>query len=457
MRFNRILKFFPKWKTVQIITVGFLLIILTGAIILSLPICSADNTSTGFLDSLFTATSAVCVTGLVAFDTATHWSTFGKFIIILLIQIGGLGFMTIATMIFLIRRKKISLRERLLMQESLNQADLSGIVKFTRSILFMVFFIELSGALLLSIYFIPKLGPIRGICYGLFHSISAFCNAGFDLMGNVSGPFSSLTSLYDNGFVMTVISLLIILGGIGYPVILDFLEKRKFSKMNMHSKLVIVSTIVFLAIGFIAVFILEYNNTATLGNMSMKGKLLSSIFQTITFRTAGFNSIDLAAAKEACVFVMIMLMFVGASPASTGGGIKTTTVAVLFLTVKDFLIGKDEIQIFGRSISENTIKKSMVIFFIAIFIVMFGTVLLAATNPQFTLLECGFEVVSAYATVGLSIAGSPDLNVAGKVIIMILMFLGRVGSLTIFTSILSANILKKDKNVRRPKGKIIVG
>ena len=449
------IRFLKKWSSVQIITVGFLLLTLVGASILSLPISSSNGQPTNFVDSLFTATSAVCVTGLVVFDTATHWSLFGKVVIISLIQIGGLGFMTIATMISLIRGKKINLKERLLIQESLNQIDLSGIVNLTRKIIFMVFAIEAIGGIILSISFIPRFGLITGLAYGFFHSISAFCNAGFDLMGSISGQFSSLTSLYDNSLVMITVSLLIILGGLGYPVILDVLHTRSLKKLTIHSKLVITSTIILLLIGFVFILGVEYNNPDTLGNM--KGKLLSSMFQTTTLRTAGFNSIDLSLTKEPTIFLMVILMLIGASPASTGGGIKTTTVAVLFLTVKDFLCGKDEIHIFERSISSESIKKAMVIFFIAIFIFIIGTLALSLTNPQFSLIECVFEVMSAYATVGLSIGGSPNLNVVGKLIIMILMFLGRVGSLTIFTAILSINIAKKDKNIKRPKGKIIIG
>ena len=451
------IRFLKKWSSVQIITVGFLLLTLVGASILSLPISSNNGQPTNFVDSLFTATSAVCVTGLVVFDTATHWSLFGKVVIISLIQIGGLGFMTIATMISLIRGKKINLKERLLIQESLNQIDLSGIVNLTRKIIFMVFAIEAIGGIILSISFIPRFGLITGLAYGFFHSISAFCNAGFDLMGSISGQFSSLTSLYDNSLVMITISLLIILGGLGYPVILDVLHTRSLKKLTIHSKLVITSTIILLLIGFVFILGVEYNNPDTLGNMDMKGKLLSSMFQTTTLRTAGFNSIDLSLTKEPTIFLMVILMLIGASPASTGGGIKTTTVAVLFLTVKDFLCGKDEIHIFERSISSESIKKAMVIFFIAIFIFIIGTLALSLTNPQFSLIECVFEVMSAYATVGLSIGGSPNLNVVGKFIIIILMFLGRVGSLTIFTAILSINIAKKDKNIKRPKGKIIIG
>ena len=233
------IRFLEKWSSVQIITAGFLFIILLGAAILSLPISSRSGQWTNLVDSLFTATSAVCVTGLVVLDTATHWSLFGKVVIISLIQIGGLGFMTIATMISLIRGKKINLKERLLIQESLNQIDLSGIVSLTRKIILMVFIIESVGGILLSISFIPKFGLIGGLAYGFFHSISAFCNAGFDLMGSISGEFSSLTSFYDNSFIMITVSLLIILGGLGYPVMLDVLKNKRFSKLNVHSKLVI--------------------------------------------------------------------------------------------------------------------------------------------------------------------------------------------------------------------------
>lgn len=454
---NKNTRFLRRLNSVQVITLGFLFIILLGAVILSLPISSSNGHPTNFIDSLFTATSAVCVTGLVVFDTATYWSSFGKVVIIVLIQIGGLGFMTIATMISLIRGKKINLKERLLIQESLNQIDLSGIVALTKKIIFMVFAIEICGGIILSIDFIPRFGVITGLAYGMFHSISAFCNAGFDLMGNVSGLFSSLTYFYDNTLIMITISMLIILGGLGYPVILDILKNKKFNRLNLHSKLVLTSTVILLLLGFVFILLAEYNNPQTLGNMNLKGKILSSTFQTTTLRTAGFNSIDLSLTRESSIFLMIILMLIGASPASTGGGIKTTTVAVLALTVKDFLCGKDEIQIFERSISLDNIKKSLVIFFIAILIFIIGTLALSVTNPQFSLIQCVFEVMSAYATVGLSIGGSANLNIIGKFIIMFLMFLGRVGSLTIFTAILSINIAKKDNNIKRPKGKIIIG
>ena len=440
----------------QIMVIGFAIVILIGAILLSMPISTQNGESIGFLDALFTSTSAVCVTGLIAVDTSTYWSFFGQLIIITLIQIGGLGFMTVTTLFSLIIKKRINLKERLLIQESLNQIDLSGLVKLTRYILLTTFFIEGTGALLLSTVFIPQFGILNGIWYSIFHAISAFCNAGFDLMGVVSGPFSSLT-YYVNNFTITItISLLIILGGIGFPVILDVIRNKKLSKLTIHSKVVLFSTIVLIAFGMLFILLLEYNNPNTLGKLGFGGKILASLFQSITIRTAGFNTIDLAAMRESSIFVMIILMFIGASPASTGGGIKTTTIATLILTVKSFILEKQDIEVCKRRISETTVKKSLGIFLIGITIVVMGTLIISITDPDFSLLEVEFEVVSAIATVGLSIGGSPNLSVLGKIFIMLFMFMGRVGSLTIFMALASRGV-KNNPPIRYPEGKIIVG
>lgn len=440
----------------QFMVIGFGLVILLGGLVLNLPIATKNGESVGFLNSLFTATSAVCVTGLVVVDTGTYWSEFGQFVIITLIQTGGLGFMTVATMFSLLTGKKINLRERLLIQESLNQRDLSGLVKLTRYIIVMTFIIEGIGALLLSIVYIPALGLLRGVWYSIFHSISAFCNAGFDLMGAISGEYTSLTSFVNNSLINFVICSLIILGGIGFPVLLDIINNKKYSKLNVHSKIVINTSGILIAIGVLFIFIAEFNNKGTLGSLNMKEKLLSSVFQSVTLRTAGFNTIDLTLLSESTLFLMIILMLIGASPASTGGGLKTTTVATLFLTVKSFIMGKEDIEVYQRRISDSTVKKSLGIFFIGVFIALFGTLILTIVNPEFTLLECAFEVISAFATVGLSLGGSPSLTVLGKILIIILMFLGRVGTLTIFIALLSKNAKIKPK-VRYPEGKIIVG
>ena len=448
--------FINKMEPTQIMVMGFALVILIGAILLNMPISTKTGESIGFLDALFTSTSAVCVTGLVAVDTSTYWSFFGQLIIITLIQIGGLGFMTVTTLFALIIKKRINLRERLLIQESLNQIDLSGLVKLTRYILLTTFLIEGTGALILSTVFIPQFGLYKGIWYSVFHGISAFCNAGFDLMGVVSGPFSSLTS-YVNNFTITItISLLIILGGIGYPVILDVIKNKKLSKLNLHSKIVIFSTVTLILFGMVFIFVLEFNNPQTLGNLSFGGKILASFFQSVTLRTAGFNTIDLGLMKECSIFLMIILMFIGASPASTGGGIKTTTIATLVLTVKSFIFQKQDIEIYERRISELTVKKSLGVFFIALTVVVTGTLIISITDPDFSILEVGFEVVSAVATVGLSIGGSPNLSILGKIFIIMFMFIGRVGSLTIFMALTSRGV-KKNAPIRYPEGKIIVG
>ncbi len=454
--FERISKAINKMDPTQIMVIGFASIILIGTFLLNLPIATQSGESIGFLDALFTATSAVCVTGLVVADTATYWNGFGQAVIIMLIQIGGLGFMTITTMFALIAKKKINLRERLLIQESLNQFDLSGLVKLTRYILLTTFLIEGIGALFLSSVFVPQFGLAKGIWYSIFHAISAFCNAGFDLMGGVSGKFSSIVYYVNSVTVTITVSLLIILGGLGFPVILDIIKNKKLSKLNMHSKLVLLSTTLLIVFGMAFIFVLEINNPQTLGQLDTKGKFLSSLFQSITTRTAGFNTIDLTLMNESTLFVMIILMFIGASPASTGGGIKTTTIAVLILTVKAFIFEKQDIELYNRRISINAVRKSLGIFLIGVVVVVMGTLIISITEPHFTLLEAGFEVVSAFATVGLSIGGSSTLSVPGKVFIIIFMFMGRVGSLTIFAALASRG-LKKNPPIRYPEGKIIVG
>lgn len=440
----------------QMMVVGFAAVILIGAILLSLPIATQTGERTSFLDSLFTATSAVCVTGLVVVDTATHWNFFGQIVIIILIQTGGLGFMTITTLFSLIVKKRINLKERLLIQESLNQIDLSGLVKLTRYILLMTFVIEGIGALILSTVFIPQFGFIRGSWYSIFHAISAFCNAGFDLMGNVTGPYSSLMYYVNNTTITLAISALIILGGLGFPVILDIVKNKKISKLNMHSKIVLISTSILIVVGMLFIFIVEYKNVGTLGNLSLKGKILASLFQSVTIRTAGFATIDLTILHQATLFIMMIFMFVGASPASTGGGVKTTTIAVLILTVKSFLLGKEDIEVFGRRITSSTVRKSVGIFFVGVLAVLTGILLIVLIEPKFDLLEASFEVVSALATVGLSIGGSPNLTSIGKLLIVIYMFMGRVGLLTIFLALVAKNTVNKQQ-IRYPEGRIIVG
>lgn len=438
-----------------IMLIGFLSIILIGAFLLTTPLASNSGKSTNFIDCLFTATSAVCVTGLVVVDTSLYWSLFGKIVIISLIQIGGLGFMTIGSIIGIILGKKINLRQRVLIKESMNQETLSGLVRLVMHVIKYTFIIELTGALLLMTVFIPEFGIKKGIFFGIFHSISAFCNAGFDLLGSTSGAFASLTDYYSNPIVVFTISGLIILGGIGFAVMVCVKTKKSFKKYDLTSKLVLTTTLLLISIGTILIFINEYDNPATLGNMNLFDKLQNSFFQSVTTRTAGFGTVDFASMHESTLFFIVFLMFIGASPASTGGGIKTTTLAVIFLTVKSFLKNEKEITVYKRRLSEYAFKKAIGIFFIAISIVFTGTFFILITQgPNFSLIESMFEVSSAFATVGLSIGGTPNLNTAGKIIIILLMYMGRVGSLTVFSIIVHES---KIKNIRFPKEKIIIG
>lgn len=454
--FNKIAAYINKMQPTQIMVVGFAIIILIGGLLLNLPISSRNGESIGLLDALFTATSSVCITGLTVVDIATYWSIFGQVVIIGLIQIGGLGFMTATTMFALLMKKRINLKERLLIQESLNQIDLSGLVKLTRYIILITFLIEGIGAILLSTVFIPQFGLTRGIWYSIFHAISAFCNAGVDLMGSVSGQFSSLT-LYVNNFTVTItVSLLIILGGLGFPVILDIIKNKKVSKLNLHSKIVLITTGILIVVGMVSIFLLEFNNPDTLGELGAGGKVLASFFQSVMVRTAGFNTVDVTLLHQRTIFIMMILMFIGAAPASTGGGIKVTTLATLILTVRSFILGKADIEVLGRRISNSTVRKSLGIFFIGISVVVLGTLLISITEPQFSLVEAGYEVVSAFATVGSSIGGSRNLSGIGKILIMLFMFMGRVGSLTIFMAITSRGT-RKNPPIRYPEGKIIVG
>ena len=422
----------------QMMVAGFVFLILLGAVFLTSPLSSANGTSTSFIDALFTATSAVCVTGLVVVDTSIHWSIFGKVVIILLIQVGGLGFMTLGTLVALIFGKKINLRQRILIKEALNQDDLSGSVKLIKKVLKYTLVIEGLGALLLSFAFIPQFGFLKGIGYSIFTSISSFCNAGFDLMGSISGEYSSIVSYYNRPLVVFTISALIILGGIGFPVIINIVNKRHLKKLSLNSKMALVTTAILIVGGFLMIFLGEVGH-------ALHGMTLWEKFQVAFFQF-----------RESTLFVMIILMFIGASPASTGGGIKTTTAAVLFMAVKSFIKNENEITVQHKRINVFTFRKALGIFIIAISIAVLGVYLLSITQDpkHFDILSCSFEVSSALATVGLSLAGSYHLNGVGKVIIMVLMFAGRVGSLTIFTAFISEN---KRKRVRYPEAKVLVG
>lgn len=448
-------KFASQRSPAEMLIYGFALVILLGAILLTLPIASTSGESGGFVNALFTATSAVCVTGLVVVDTGTFWSVFGKVVIIFLIQIGGLGFMSLTTMFFVLAGKRITIKDRLLIQSSVNMDSISGIVKFTKYIFFSSLLIEGIGALLLALVFIPEYGFLRGTAYSLFHAISAFCNAGFDLFGN----YSSLTKYVGNFIVNFVIGGLIILGGLGFAVTSDLINVRKFEKMSMHTKLVLTVTGAFLVVGFVLFFIFEYNNPKTMGNLSLPVKFMAAAFQSITPRTAGYNTIDIAALTPPSLFLTMLFMFIGASPGSTGGGVKTTTFAIIIMTVVSVLHGRKDVVAFKRSILGPAIRRAISVLVIAFAIVIFMIFVLLCTEPEASFESVVFEVLSAFGTVGLTTGLTPQLSIGGKIAISITMFVGRLGPLTVAYAISRSEKRARENvgNFKLPEGNIMIG
>ena len=439
-----------KLQPVQILAIGFALVILTGAILLNLPIASQSGKSVPFIDCLFVSTSATCVTGLITVDTGTTWTYFGKTVIMCLIQIGGLGFMSFATLFALLIGKRITLRERLVMQESLNSFTLQGLVKMAKYVLIFTFSVEGAGALLLSTQFIPEFGILKGIYYSIFHAISAFCNAGFDLMGN----FKSLTSYYDNGVIILAIGGLIACGGLGFFVWQEIYNYKGLKKLSLHSKLAITTTLILIFGGAILMFLFEYNNPGTMKDMSLKGKLLSSLFASITPRTAGFNSISTADMSPAGRFLTMILMFIGGSPGSTAGGIKTTTAALLVMTVISSIKGKDDTEVFRKRVSKEVVYRALVVSVVGLLLVITVTMILSVTEKGFSFEYLLYETTSAFGTVGLTLGLTPKLTSIGKILLAFTMYAGRVGPLTLLLAI--ANRRGKDM-IKYPEEKILVG
>ena len=432
------------------LVLGFALIILLGTFLLTLPSATVNGQGLPWLDSLFTATSATCVTGLVVVDTGTTFTTFGQMIILSLIQIGGLGFMTVATFFSLIMRKKISLRERLILQESLNQMTMEGVVRLAKMILIFTALAELIGGVLLSIRFAFDFPLPKAIYFGFFHAVSNFNNAGFDLMGD----FASLTGYVDDPLVTLVVCLLIILGGIGFIVVSDLYEYRHTRRLSLHTKVVLSTTALLVLGGTVLIFILEYTNPKTLQPLSMLGKVLGSLYQSVTARTAGSNTLSIGDMRQSSLFLIILLMFIGASPGSTGGGIKTTTFATLIGAVIAQIKGKEDVIFFRQRILAHMIYKSLTVTMTGLFIVMAVTMALSITEAGASFEMILFEVTSAFATTGLSMGLTPSLSPIGKTLIILTMFAGRVGPLTIAFALAQR---KQKEYFRYPKGKITIG
>lgn len=444
----------------QILVLGFMMLIALGTFLLNLPIASQNGESIGFIDALFTATSAVCVTGLVVVNTAAHWTVFGKAVILLLIQVGGLGFMTIATTLFMILGRKISLKDRLLIQEALNQSTLSGMVRLTRNIIFGTLLIEGVGALLLSIKFVPEHG-LKGLAYGLFHSISAFCNAGFDILGD-----SSLSPYLGDVIVNFTIMMLIILGGLGFTVWVDVIKVSKeqigggfkirkwFNKMTLHTKLVLVISSSLIVGGFIFFLAIEGFNDATLGQLPWNERILGALFQSVTTRTAGFNTMPLDKMTDASKFVSILFMFIGGSPAGTAGGVKTVTIGVLLIEVISVVRAKQDTEAFGRRIPQSTIKRALAVIMISLLVVMSVTTILTLTEVG-SFMDILFEAVSGFATVGLTLGQTAKLSTLGKLVMSVTMFIGRLGPITMAVAFSLRN--RKHLNIKLPEEKVMVG
>lgn len=436
---------------VQTIALGFFLIIVAGTILLMLPIASRDGHSTGFLNALFTATSSTCVTGLVVVDTYTNWTLFGQVVIIGLIQIGGLGFITIGMFFSVFLKRKIGLKERNLIQESVNTLQISGMVRLVKKIVCYSLVFEGIGALLLMIRFIPRFGWLKGIWYGIFHSISAFCNAGFDLMGQFE-PYASLTMYYDDILVNVVIMALIVIGGIGF-IVWDDISKHKWhiKKYMLHTKIVLSMTVILILGGALCFYLFERNNL--LLGMDTQGQVLSSFFGSVTPRTAGFNTTDTGAYTEATRMLTVILMFIGGSPGSTAGGIKTTTMMVILLYIWSNLRNKKGLNIFGRRLDEDAIKKASTVFFINLILATACATIMCALETV-PLSDIMMEVFSAIGTVGISTGITRDITTVSKYILILLMYCGRIGSMSFA---LSFTEKKRSNPVQLPMERITIG
>lgn len=431
----------------QVIIISFFCLILLGTLLLMLPISSQQRCVTSFPDAMFTAVSATCVTGLVVKDTATYWSLFGQAVILMLIQIGGMGVITIGLAIMRASGRKIGLWQRSTMQESISAPQVGGIVKLTSFILKISAIIELIGASLLAPVFCKDFGIAKGIWYSVFHSISAFCNAGFDLLG-VREPFSSMTSYHSNIYINIILMLLIVTGGIGFLVWGDIgRNKHRFRHYTLQSKVVLTTSVILILLPALYFFFYEYQGEG------FHNRLIHSVFQSVTTRTAGFNTTDLAAMDESGTAIMIILMLIGGSPGSTAGGMKTATVAVIFLSAITVFSRRNDIQCFKRRISDEAVKSAGAVLFIYLVLFLTSGIIISRIE-DLPLLTCLFETGSAVGTVGLTLGITSKLSAVSRVILMMLMFFGRVGGLTLIYAALPSS---DSSHSRMPLEKISVG
>lgn len=444
-------------KPINVLPLGFIVVILTGTLLLMLPFARKSGPSLSFIDALFTATSATCVTGLVVVDTGTFFSTFGQVVILLLIQLGGLGLMTMSMILFTFTGRKISLHDRMSMAEGLGESRLQGVVRLARGALLVTGIFELTGAVLLSFRFIPQYGPVKGLWFSVFHSVSAFCNAGFDLIGG----YRSFTGYSHDPYMMFVLMALIIGGGLGFAVILNMRHTRDMRRLRLHSKLVLSGTVLLIVLGTLAFFWIEYDNPNTIGNMSLFDKILNSMFQSVTLRTAGFNTIDQLTLHDASKGVGIMLMLVGGGPAGTAGGLKITTVLTLLLAARAYIRGQFETEAFGRTIPLEQVRRALTLTLLGVLFLFSMATMLSFSEQDMPagslgLLNQLYESTSAFCTVGVSTGVTLATTHVTRVILILLMYAGRVGLLTVAMSLVESTS-KKEPVLHYPQEDILIG
>ena len=443
--------FTKRLSGMQLIAGGFFLIIFIGTLLLLLPFASRPGEHTSFLAALFTSASATCVTGLVVVDTFTHWTLFGQTVILCLIQIGGLGFITIGITVSILLRRKIGLKERGLIQESFNIIELRGMVRLTKRVILGTLFFELTGAVILSLCFIPKMGIFQGVYYGIFHSVSGFCNAGFDLMGRYAS-FSSLTGYSSHPIVLLTIMALITIGGIGFFVWNDLYEhKFHFRKYALHTKIVISFSFLLIFGGALLFYRLERNNLYA--GMNITDTVLNALFCSVTPRTAGFNTVDVGSMTDGGKLLTVVLMFIGGAPGSTAGGVKVTTIVVLFIYIKASLTRTVGYNVFGRRLEDEALHKAAAVFCTNLTLAV-AAVIIVCGLQNFNGTNSLLEVFSAIGTVGMTAGLTTQLNAASRIVIILLMYLGRVGSLSFAMSFTDK---KKIAHVMQPAEKINIG
>jgi len=433
----------------QILIVGFLVLILIGTLLFMLPIATKDRHHLSFIDALFEATSAVCVTGLAVVDTGSTFTVFGQIVLLILIQLGGWGFMTSGIIMFVLLGKRIGLRERLVLQQSINSFSLQGIVKLVQRIVIITLAIELLGAIVLASRWSYELPLQKAMYYGIFHSISAFNNAGFGLEPD------SLMKWVGDPVVNIMITLLFITGGIGFTVILDVIEKRSFKKLSLHSKVALSVSLLLNVVSFVVILGLEFRNPATLGSLAMSDKLWASYFQGVVTRTAGFNSLDISQMTASSLIYMMGMMFIGASSGSTGGGIKVTTAAILFFALWKVVRNQEDVNIFKRRIPQELVIRALSITLSGILFMFIIFFLLTITEAGKDITKILFETVSAFGTVGLSAGLTPELTPLGRILLTVMMFIGRLGPLTMAFALVHHT--KNKSAIRYAEGKILIG